>query len=305
MIPSPGKRVLVLASNKRARDIPIGSIGYISHTYQNNTIPLNKYQTQHLKEYGAFTAYHLSSPKVKQFMDVVFSRIGRNKQCIKRKTVVNIMPDFKTATNMKNVKTFLKSVNTLRSGTPERNIVVLCDIDTPMSMDEMPFNDLASLLYSLILFVTQDEVFRRLDREYTHGMGMSVEHADSVIDRVETKSIIFKKKTWKLLRSLTRNFGEGELYKRALYKEHMLPTIFTLRTIIGQLQKAYIQKKIASNSNLVYGGDGLIYDMYFLPEEIRSYLRTIVVSFGSLKVYKSKVKQMDEVKKLLRSLSPE
>lgn len=300
MIPSPGRKVMVLASTNRKRDIPIGSIGYISHTYNDQLMPLNRRQTQHLKEYGAFIKHYISTPKVKQCMDVVFSRMGRNKQCIRRKNLVNIVPDFETIKNIKDMKTFLKSVNTVRKRSPEKNIVVLCDIDTPISMDDMSFNELASLLYSLVLFVTKNHTFYKVTQEYFHGNER--EHADSVIDRIDTDRIILTKKSWKMVRTLTWDLEEGPVYKRALYKEHILPTIVALRAIIGQLQAAHIRAKIA---NTMVQNNNFIYTTYFLPKEMRDYLKLATLSFGNAEFRQKKIKQMDRVKDLLRSLSTE
>jgi len=306
MLLLPGRKIMVLASTQRTRDIPIKSIGYIARSVISGRT-LTPRQLQHFKEYGAFINYpSFNRPTVKYLLEVVFSRMGRNKPCVKRKTVTAILPDISFVKDIKSLKVFLKAVNSLNVMATERNLVVLSEIDSPVPINDLLFNELTSLLYSLILFVNKNSIFLKLDSE-RHYVA-EAKHKDSVIDRINTDNIILARKSWKLLRMLTPDLKKGQLYKRALYKEHILPTIMDLQSMVGQLQKASINEHlgaaidgtIAKTRKHVTGD---IYDMYFVPKELHKYIDTKAIWVGDFKIHQRKMKQLDNVKRLLKSLS--
>jgi len=299
MLFMPGKKVMVLASNSMKKGIPIGSIGYTSYTTSVHIKSYTRPQLKHMKEYGILKGPAYSQASGKIYISVIFYKFGKNgKPCIKRKQVGHVFPSLEVAPTVKYAKTYLKAVNKLPNAFRDKNMVVLCGLDEIESIENMSFNQMIAYLYSLILNINYNSYFNDIRMERKHGH--DGEHAESVLDRVNLDNIIITKNNWKVIRALTRDINKDTLYKSALCKEHIIPTIIALRSMIGQIEKATI---MAQGTQNILNGHTLPYTSYFMDQPIRRCIIAGGLTFGNTDKRDNSIANGDALKRILRSLS--
>jgi len=302
----PGTKIEVMASNKHDKGPNTGSIGYMANVYSSTFLTSTR-SVRHLKSYteAAMHKNALLNYKLHMFQlltsNVVFTRFGhKGRKRMESKNVKILIPNV-ALTTMRTLKTFLKGVSSLR--TPAARYIVVAPIPRePVNLHGLPFEELIAILYSHIIYLNHNPIFRSYYNLTGERRPNQYKHNWTVADFINLAQLPVSKASCALLKELAVDNGNGGLYKQTLCDDTIIPTIQALKRITGHFVKLDIDTVVAGMLR-VFPTSRTAYTLQNLDNSVIKYIIQTKVLPESHSPASEIIKNIQTMKKLYRSLS--